>query len=122
MCFLSITGDKNSILELREELGVSYHRSFPGCQLIDWLLQNSEAESRRQGLELCCALQEHGIIQHGEESHHLLFEVCCQSEAASLWVTRWDVCKYPHQPFVKNPINSETCFLSLTPATSGKAA
>uniref|UniRef100_A0A3Q1JZ63 DEP domain-containing protein n=1 Tax=Anabas testudineus TaxID=64144 RepID=A0A3Q1JZ63_ANATE len=76
-----ITGDNNSILELREELGVSYHRSFPGCQLIDWLLQNSEAESRRQGLELCCALQEHGIIQHVAKQHDffdsgLLYQFC----------------------------------------------
>uniref|UniRef100_A0A7N6BSC9 Uncharacterized protein n=1 Tax=Anabas testudineus TaxID=64144 RepID=A0A7N6BSC9_ANATE len=65
----------------QEELGVSYHRSFPGCQLIDWLLQNSEAESRRQGLELCCALQEHGIIQHVAKQHDffdsgLLYQFC----------------------------------------------
>lgn len=42
-----------------------YQRSFPGCQLIDWLLQNGEAASRCQGLELCRALQELGIMQHG---------------------------------------------------------
>lgn len=83
VCFFSLTGDKNSILELREEHDVAYQRSFPGCQLIDWLLQNGEAESRRQGLELCRALQEHGIIQHGEGSPHLPFEVCCQSVTAS---------------------------------------
>lgn len=46
---------------------MAYQRSFPGCQFIDWLLQNGEAESRRRGIELCRALQEHGIIQHGEE-------------------------------------------------------
>lgn len=65
VCVFSLIGDKNSILQLREEHGVVYKRSFPGCQFIDWLLQNGEAESRRQGLELCRALQEHGIIQHG---------------------------------------------------------
>ncbi|KAE8298017.1 DEP domain-containing mTOR-interacting protein DEP domain-containing protein 6 [Larimichthys crocea] len=59
-----LIGEKNSILQLREEHGVAYQCSFPGCQLIDWLLQNGEAESRRHGLELCRALQEHGIIQH----------------------------------------------------------
>lgn len=53
-------------MQLREEHGVAYHRSFPGCQLIDWLLQNGEVESRRQGIDLCRALQEHGIVQHGE--------------------------------------------------------
>lgn len=58
-------------MQLREEHGVAYHRSFPGCQLIDWLLQNGEVESRRQGIDLCRALQEHGIIQHGEGSPHL---------------------------------------------------
>ncbi|KAK7907472.1 hypothetical protein WMY93_016084 [Mugilogobius chulae] len=59
-----LIGDKNSILQLREEHGVAYQRSFPGCQLIDWIIQNGEAESRSRGLELCRALQEHGIIQH----------------------------------------------------------
>ncbi len=45
---------------------MAYERSFPGCMLIDWLLQNGEIESRRQGLDLCKALLEHGIIQHGK--------------------------------------------------------
>lgn len=72
---LSLIGDKNSILQLREEHGVAHQRSFPGCQLIDWLLQNGEAESRCRGLELCRALQEHGIIQHGEPSPRVPFHV-----------------------------------------------
>ncbi|XP_060898438.1 DEP domain-containing mTOR-interacting protein [Labrus mixtus] len=76
-----LIGDKNSILELREEHGVQYQRSFPGCQLIDWLLQNGEAESRRQGIELCRALQEHGIIQHVTKKRDffdsgLLYQFC----------------------------------------------
>nr|XP_057944098.1 DEP domain-containing mTOR-interacting protein isoform X2 [Doryrhamphus excisus] len=76
-----LIGDKQSILQLREELGVAYQRSFPGCQLIDWLLQNGEAESRRRGLELCRALQEHGIIQHVAKKHDffdsgLLYQFC----------------------------------------------
>lgn len=56
--------ERDSILQLREEQGVAYQRSFPGCQLIDWLLQNGETESRRQGLDFCRTLLEHGIIQH----------------------------------------------------------
>ncbi|XP_014916203.1 DEP domain-containing mTOR-interacting protein isoform X3 [Poecilia latipinna] len=60
----NLVADKNSILQLREEHGVSYQRSFPGYQLIDWLLQNGEVENRRQGVDLSRALQEHGIIQH----------------------------------------------------------
>uniref|UniRef100_A0A3Q3GZG8 Si:dkeyp-97e7.9 n=1 Tax=Kryptolebias marmoratus TaxID=37003 RepID=A0A3Q3GZG8_KRYMA len=72
--------EKNSILRLREEHGVSYQRSAPGCQLIDWLLQNGEVESRRQGVELCRALQEHGIIQHAKKHDFfdsgLLYQFC----------------------------------------------
>ncbi|XP_056129081.1 DEP domain-containing mTOR-interacting protein [Lampris incognitus] len=72
---------KNSILQLREEHCVAYQRSFPGCQLIDWLLQNGEAESRRQGVELCCALQENGIIEHVAKKYSffdsgLLYHFC----------------------------------------------
>ncbi|CAK6958361.1 DEP domain-containing mTOR-interacting protein [Scomber scombrus] len=76
-----LIGEKNSILQLREEHGVAYQRSFPGCQLIDWLLQNGEAESRCGGLDLCRALQEHGIIQHVLKKHDffdsgLLYQFC----------------------------------------------
>lgn len=46
---------------------MAYERSFPGYMLIDWLLQNGEIESRRQGLDLCKALLEHDIIQHGKK-------------------------------------------------------
>ncbi|XP_034387955.1 DEP domain-containing mTOR-interacting protein [Cyclopterus lumpus] len=76
-----LIGDKKSILQLREERGVAYQRSFSGCQLIDWLLHNGEAESRCRGLELCRALQEHGIIQHVAKKHDffdsgLLYQFC----------------------------------------------
>ncbi|XP_059393990.1 DEP domain-containing mTOR-interacting protein [Carassius carassius] len=72
---------KDSILQLRQEKGVAYVRSFPGYILIDWLLQNGEIESRRQGLDLCKALLEHGIIQHVSLKHHffdsgLLYQFC----------------------------------------------
>ncbi|XP_026131450.1 DEP domain-containing mTOR-interacting protein isoform X2 [Carassius auratus] len=72
---------KDSILQLRQEKGVAYDRSFPGYMLIDWLLQNGEIESRRQGLDLCKALLEHGIIQHVSLKHHffdsgLLYQFC----------------------------------------------
>ncbi|XP_015254085.1 PREDICTED: DEP domain-containing mTOR-interacting protein-like isoform X2 [Cyprinodon variegatus] len=77
----NLIADKNSILQLREEHGVSYQRSFPGYQLIDWLLQNGEVESRRQGVDLSRALQEHGIIQHVTRKHDffdsgLLYQFC----------------------------------------------
>lgn len=77
----NLIADKNSILQLREKNGVSYQRSFPGYLLIDWLLQNGEVESRRQGVDLCRALQEHGIIQHVTKKHDffdsgLLYQFC----------------------------------------------
>lgn len=55
---------------------MAYERSFPGYMLIDWLLQNGEIESRRQGLDLCKALLEHGIIQHGKNSNYQYGSVC----------------------------------------------
>ncbi|CAM4732108.1 unnamed protein product [Leuciscus chuanchicus] len=72
---------KDSILQLRQEKGVAYERSFPGYMLIDWLLQNGEIESRRQGLDLCKALLEYDIIQHVSLKHHffdsgLLYQFC----------------------------------------------
>nr|XP_055040536.1 DEP domain-containing mTOR-interacting protein [Misgurnus anguillicaudatus] len=72
---------KVSILQERQEKGVAYERSFPGYMLIDWLLQNGEIESRRQGLDLCKALLENGIIQHVSQKHHffdsgLLYQFC----------------------------------------------
>ncbi|XP_037535208.1 DEP domain-containing mTOR-interacting protein [Nematolebias whitei] len=79
--FENLMADKGSILQPRVEHGVSYQRSVPGYQLIDWLLQNGEEESRRQGMELCRALQEHGIIQHVAKKHNffdsgLLYQFC----------------------------------------------
>uniref|UniRef100_A0A3B3E348 Si:dkeyp-97e7.9 n=1 Tax=Oryzias melastigma TaxID=30732 RepID=A0A3B3E348_ORYME len=76
-----LIADKNSIMKLREEHGVSYQRCFPGYLLIDWLLQNGDVESRCQGLELCRALLEHGIIQHVTKKHDffdsgLLYQFC----------------------------------------------
>uniref|UniRef100_A0A3P9ML05 Si:dkeyp-97e7.9 n=1 Tax=Oryzias latipes TaxID=8090 RepID=A0A3P9ML05_ORYLA len=75
-----LIADKNSIMMLREEHGVSFQRCFPGYLFIDWLLQNGEVESRCQGLELCRALLEHGIIQHTKKHDFfdsgLLYQFC----------------------------------------------
>uniref|UniRef100_A0A3Q3X5N5 DEP domain-containing protein n=1 Tax=Mola mola TaxID=94237 RepID=A0A3Q3X5N5_MOLML len=130
-----LIGDKNSILKLREEHGVAYQRSFPGCQLIDWLLQNGEAESRRRGLELCRALQEHGIIQHAKKHNFfdsgLLYQFCINfrrrrrlsellnegeqdvDEGVAVW-TQED--NHPESPFVlrkSGPQGGNGAFLSL---------
>lgn len=56
-----------SILKVREENSVKYQRTFLGCEMIDWLIQEGEAENRKEAVELGQALLEHGIIQHGEQ-------------------------------------------------------
>lgn len=69
---------------------MAYERSFPGYMLIDWLLQNGEIESRRQGLDLCKALLEHDIIQHGKKNnYHLMivsitFPLCQNAQPVKL--------------------------------------
>ena len=57
---------EGSILKVREENSVKYQRAFLGCDMVEWLVQEGEAESRREAVELGQALLEHGIIQHGE--------------------------------------------------------
>ncbi|XP_030318937.1 DEP domain-containing mTOR-interacting protein isoform X2 [Calypte anna] len=61
---------EGSILKVREENAVKYQRTFLGCELIDWLLQEGEAENRKEAVELGRALLEHGIIQHVSNRHH----------------------------------------------------
>ena len=85
--FHSLIVAKDSVLQQREKHGVIYQRCFPGCHLIDWLLQNAEVESRKQGVELCRALQEHGIFQHGKTSS--LQEHDIGLNFTSLQITSW---------------------------------
>ncbi|XP_039529979.1 DEP domain-containing mTOR-interacting protein isoform X1 [Pimephales promelas] len=125
---------KDSILQLRQEKGVAYERSFPGYMLIDWLLQNGEIESRRQGLDLCKALLEHDIIQHVSLKHHffdsgLLYQFCinfrrrrCLSELLHETDNEEIECKTQHDqdsPFTLHrtfPSESKSDFLSVEPA------
>ncbi|XP_044515581.1 DEP domain-containing mTOR-interacting protein-like [Gracilinanus agilis] len=60
----------DSILKVREEKAVRYQRAFLGCEMVDWLTQEGEAASRKEAVELCRALLEHGIIQHVSTKHH----------------------------------------------------
>lgn len=62
-----LVGMDESILKVREENSVKYQRTFLGCEMIDWLIQEGEAENRKEAVELGQALLEHGIIQHGEQ-------------------------------------------------------
>ncbi|XP_030634455.1 DEP domain-containing mTOR-interacting protein [Chanos chanos] len=129
---------RDSILQLREEKGMLYQRSFPGCQLIDWLLQNGEVESRRKGLELCRALLEHGIIQHVSLKHHffdsgLLYQFCINfrrrrrlsellndSEQEEVeGVSQQSQEDHADSPFVLRktpPVEGNSCFLSVEPS------
>ncbi|KAG2461497.1 DEP domain-containing mTOR-interacting protein isoform X1 [Polypterus senegalus] len=66
----NLIGSEQSIMKVREENGMKYQRTFPGCEMIDWLIQNGEADSRKEAVELCRALLEHGIIQHVLLRHH----------------------------------------------------
>ncbi|XP_062976973.1 DEP domain-containing mTOR-interacting protein-like isoform X1 [Elgaria multicarinata webbii] len=61
---------EDSILKVREENSVKYQRTFLGCEMIDWLVQEGEAANRKEAVELCQTLLEHGIIQHVAVRHH----------------------------------------------------
>ncbi|XP_032897316.1 DEP domain-containing mTOR-interacting protein-like isoform X2 [Amblyraja radiata] len=59
-----LINSENTIMKLQEENGVKYHRSVSGCDMIDWLMKEGEASSRKEAVELCRRELEHGIIQH----------------------------------------------------------
>ncbi|XP_065547316.1 DEP domain-containing mTOR-interacting protein-like isoform X1 [Lathamus discolor] len=61
---------EESFLKVREENSVKYQRTFLGCEMIDWLVQEGEAENRKEAVELGRVLLEHGIIQHVSNRHH----------------------------------------------------
>ncbi|KAH0619245.1 hypothetical protein JD844_019116 [Phrynosoma platyrhinos] len=61
---------EDSFLKVREENSVKYQRTFLGCEMVDWLVQEGEAANRKEAVELCQALLEHGIIQHVSIRHH----------------------------------------------------
>ncbi|XP_037771871.1 DEP domain-containing mTOR-interacting protein-like isoform X1 [Chelonia mydas] len=61
---------EDSILKAREENSVKYQRTFLGCEMIDWLIQEGETANRKEAVELGRALLEHGIIQHVSSKHH----------------------------------------------------
>lgn len=65
-----LINSENTIMKLQEENGVKYHRSVSGCDMIDWLMKEGEASSRKEAVELCRRELEHGIIQHVSNRHH----------------------------------------------------
>nr|XP_006639558.1 PREDICTED: DEP domain-containing mTOR-interacting protein-like isoform X1 [Lepisosteus oculatus] len=76
-----LVAGKDSIMKEHEEKGVKYQRAFPGFEMIDWLLHNGEIPNRREGVDLCRTLLDHGIVQHVALRHHffdsgLLYQFC----------------------------------------------
>ena len=47
--------------------GVTYRNAFSGSDLVDWLINNKEMNSREEGVKECRRLLENDIIRHGEE-------------------------------------------------------
>uniref|UniRef100_A0ACB8F6T5 Uncharacterized protein n=1 Tax=Sphaerodactylus townsendi TaxID=933632 RepID=A0ACB8F6T5_9SAUR len=66
----ALIGAEESILKVREDNSVKYQRTFLGCEMIDWLIQEGETANRKEAVELCQTLLEHGIIQHVTNWHH----------------------------------------------------
>lgn len=64
LCRLMST--ENTLLQTREEEGVTYERTLVASEFIDWLLQEGEMPTREETERLGRRLLEHGIIQHGE--------------------------------------------------------
>uniref|UniRef100_H3AWB2 Si:dkeyp-97e7.9 n=1 Tax=Latimeria chalumnae TaxID=7897 RepID=H3AWB2_LATCH len=65
---------ESSILMVREENGVKYQRTVLGCEMIDWLIQEGETSTRKEAVDLCRALLEHGILQHAVSNRHHFFD------------------------------------------------
>ncbi|XP_043566317.1 DEP domain-containing mTOR-interacting protein-like isoform X3 [Chiloscyllium plagiosum] len=60
-----LISSEDAIMKLQEENGLKYQRAVLGCEIIDWLIKEGEASSRKEAVELCRRELEHGIIQHG---------------------------------------------------------
>ncbi|KTG38712.1 hypothetical protein cypCar_00009044 [Cyprinus carpio] len=63
---------ENTLLQTREEEGVTYERTLVASEFIDWLLQEGEMPTREETEQLGRRLLEHGIIQHVSNKHHFV--------------------------------------------------
>ncbi|XP_051574979.1 DEP domain-containing mTOR-interacting protein-like isoform X1 [Myxocyprinus asiaticus] len=63
---------ENTLLQSREEEGVTYERTLVASEFIDWLLQEGEMAIREEAEQLGRRLLEHGIIQHISNKHHFV--------------------------------------------------
>ncbi|XP_069099299.1 DEP domain-containing mTOR-interacting protein-like isoform X3 [Pleurodeles waltl] len=62
---------EDSILKVREDNDETNQRTFLGCEIIDWLIQEGEIANRKEAVDLCRALLEYGIIQHVQSSKEI---------------------------------------------------
>uniref|UniRef100_A0A3P8V1X6 DEP domain containing MTOR-interacting protein n=1 Tax=Cynoglossus semilaevis TaxID=244447 RepID=A0A3P8V1X6_CYNSE len=63
---------ENTLLQTREEEGVTFERTLVAFEFIDWLLQEGEMATREEAEQLGRRLLEHGIIQHVTNRHHFV--------------------------------------------------
>lgn len=119
---------ENSILKTREENGIRYHRTLLGCEMIDWLIQESETATKKEAVDLCRALLEHGVIQHVSNRHHffdsnLLYQFWINFRRRRrltelLNESPRSVQEYENSPFCLRKLNPEpdnSSFLSVQP-------
>uniref|UniRef100_V9KGL1 DEP domain-containing 6 n=1 Tax=Callorhinchus milii TaxID=7868 RepID=V9KGL1_CALMI len=67
-----LMNSESLLMQIREEEGEKYQRTFVACELIDWLMQEGEVATRSEGEQLCCRLLDHGIIQHVANKPHFV--------------------------------------------------
>ncbi|XP_030074395.1 DEP domain-containing mTOR-interacting protein [Microcaecilia unicolor] len=67
-----LMNSESKVLQLREEEGVKYERTFIAFDFIQWLIQEGEVMSRSEAEQLGRRLLEHGIIQHVSNKHHFV--------------------------------------------------
>ncbi|KAG1973927.1 phosphatidylinositol 3,4,5-trisphosphate-dependent Rac exchanger 1 protein [Pimephales promelas] len=63
---------ENTLLQTREEEGVTYERTLVASEFIDWLIQEGEMPTREEAERLGRRLLEHAIIQHVSNKHHFV--------------------------------------------------
>ncbi|XP_029467825.1 DEP domain-containing mTOR-interacting protein-like isoform X2 [Rhinatrema bivittatum] len=119
---------EDPILKAREENAVTYQRTVFGCEMIDWLIQEGEAGSRGEAVDLCRLLLEYGIIQHVLNKHHFFdtkllyqFRVNFRRRRRLTELLSEDTLRpmpeSPDSPFCLRKLSSEqsTSFLSVQP-------
>ncbi|XP_072007361.1 DEP domain-containing mTOR-interacting protein isoform X2 [Engystomops pustulosus] len=127
-----IMNSDNSLLQAREEDGVSYERTFVASQIIDWLIQEQEAKTRSEAEQLCRRLLEHAVIQHVLGKHHfvdgkLLYQFRLnfrrRRRVMELLIKRPQaVVESQDSPFcLRKQSDKSTSFLSVSPGSEVKA-